>query len=51
VPVRFGRALLAAARQPKEGVFVPGAGHSDLYRHGGAGIVLDFLARHLGNRQ
>ena len=48
VPVRFGRALLAAARQPKEGVFVPGAGHADLYQHGGAGIVLDFLARRLG---
>ncbi|MBT6441009.1 MAG: alpha/beta hydrolase [Alphaproteobacteria bacterium] len=47
VPVRFGRQLLAAAVQPKEGVFLPDAGHNDLYEHGMGSIVLDFLTRQL----
>lgn len=46
IPVRFGRKLFDAANDPKLGVFIDGAGHLDLYDHGMAGIVLDFLARH-----
>jgi fermentation-respiration switch protein FrsA (DUF1100 family) len=49
VPVRLGRALLAAAREPKEGVFIPGAGHGDLWRDGVRQTVLDFLTRHIGS--
>jgi len=44
VPIRFGHALLVAASEPKTGVFFPEAGHEDLYEHGAARRVLDFLA-------
>ncbi|MBM3509453.1 MAG: alpha/beta hydrolase [Alphaproteobacteria bacterium] len=44
VPVRFGRALLAAAPEPKRGVFIAGAGHNDVPIKGGADAVLAFLA-------
>ncbi len=46
IPVRFGRRLFEAGNDPKQGVFIKGAGHLDLYDHGMAGIVLDFLRRH-----
>jgi hypothetical protein len=46
VPFRFGRDLFAAAPEPKESAFLKHAGHNDLYDHGMAGIVLDFLTRH-----
>ena len=45
VPARFGKRLFAAAANPKEGVFLPSAGHNDLYDHGMGEIVLDFLSR------
>jgi len=45
VPVDMGRALLAAAKPPKDARFFPGAGHNDLYDYGAADAVLDFLAR------
>src|SRR5205823_11667987 len=48
VPVRFGRALLAAAHDPKEGWFSPDAGHNDLSRHGALEAMFDFLARRAG---
>ncbi len=48
VPARFGRALLAAAGEPKEGVFIPGAGHEDLFAFGLTEVVLDFLDRRFG---
>ncbi len=44
VPVRFGRALFAAAPEPKQGVFIAGAGHNDVPFKGGADAVLAFLA-------
>ncbi len=47
VPIRFGRALFAAARDPKEMRIFPAAGHEDLDAHGVAEAVLDFLERHL----
>ena len=48
VPTRFGRMLFAAAVEPKEGRWIAGAGHNDLYDFGGAEAVLDFLRRRLG---
>jgi hypothetical protein len=47
VPVRFGRALLAAANQPKEGVFIPQGGHNNLYDFGVPGRVIRFIDGHL----
>ena len=44
VPASFGRALLAAASEPKEARFYPAADHNDLYEHGAAGDVLKFLS-------
>jgi uncharacterized protein len=42
-PAAQGRKLLAAANEPKRGVFLPAAGHNDLFEHGAARIELDFL--------
>jgi fermentation-respiration switch protein FrsA (DUF1100 family) len=50
VPIRFGRKLLAAAAEPKEGRFFPRAGHNDLYDFGAAEAVIDFITRHLPQR-
>ncbi len=47
VPVRFGRELLAAAIEPKEAAFFPNADHNDLYDHGAAQAVIEFLERTL----
>ncbi|MSO74553.1 MAG: alpha/beta hydrolase [Alphaproteobacteria bacterium] len=46
IPVRFGRQLFEAVNEPKQGVFIAGAGHVELYHYGMAGIVLDFLTHH-----
>ncbi len=46
VPIGFGRRLLAAASEPKEGHFFPFAGHTDLHEHGAVPVILAFLARH-----
>jgi fermentation-respiration switch protein FrsA (DUF1100 family) len=48
VPVRFGRALFNAAPEPKEGWFVPAAGHEDLARYGGLDTAVAFIERRLG---
>ena len=48
VPVRYGRALLDAAPEPKEGWFAPEAGHEDLARYGGLDVVVAFIDRRLG---
>lgn len=45
IPVKFGRKLFAAAPEPKEGHFIPGGTHGNLYRLGAGKIVLDFLER------
>lgn len=45
VPVLFGRKLLAAASEPKEGNFLPGGNHGNLYQHGAGDLVIDFLNR------
>ena len=39
----FGRRLLAAANEPKQGRFIPGAGHNNLYEFGAAAVVVDFI--------
>jgi len=43
VPVRFGRRLFAAANEPKQAVYIPEAGHNDLYEWGAAETVGRFL--------
>jgi uncharacterized protein len=48
VPIRFGRALLAAAHEPKESWFSPEAGHNDLARFGALDIALAFIERRVG---
>ena len=45
VPADHGRRLLAAASQPKEGAFLPEAGHNDAFEHGSIRAALDFLDR------
>lgn len=48
VPVRLGRALYAAAPEPKEIWVAPEGGHEDLARHGALDAALAFLRRRLG---
>ena len=50
VPIRFGRALFEAAREPKENWWVPGGGHEDLHHFGLPSAVLDFVSRHFTGR-
>jgi fermentation-respiration switch protein FrsA (DUF1100 family) len=47
VATAFGRRLLDAAHEPKEGRFIPGAGHNNLYDFGAAQVVVDFIRRRL----
>ena len=44
VPIRFGEALFALAREPKRFVRFPQGGHVDLDDHGAAKVVKEFLA-------
>ncbi len=46
MPIRFGKKLYDRAAQPKESLWIAGAGHNDLFEHGGGAAVLDFIARH-----
>ncbi|MGH7029425.1 MAG: alpha/beta hydrolase [Stellaceae bacterium] len=48
VPVRMGRALLAAAPQPKEGWFSPEAGHENLVQFGALEAAISFIERRVG---
>jgi fermentation-respiration switch protein FrsA (DUF1100 family) len=48
VPVRYGRTLFNVAPEPKEGWFVPAAGHEDLARYGGLDAAVAFIERRLG---
>lgn len=45
VPVELGKRLFEAAAPPKEGHWIAGAGHNDLFDHGTAARVIDFLGR------
>lgn len=49
VPVALGRRLFEAAAEPKQGVFIPGAGHGNLELFGLLRYELDFLAKHVGS--
>lgn len=51
VPLKFGKRLFAAAVEPKELRLLPEAGHVDLYDHGAAEVVEDFLSRATGRRR
>ena len=46
--LRFGRAVLDAAPEPKEGWLAPDAGHEDLARYGSLDAVVAFFERRLG---
>jgi fermentation-respiration switch protein FrsA (DUF1100 family) len=48
VPIRFGRALLDAAPEPKEGWFAPEGGHENLARYGSLDAIIAFIERRLG---
>jgi hypothetical protein len=50
VPIRFGRALFKAAKEPKESWWISGGDHEDLHHFGLQSAVLDFVARHVGDR-
>ena len=45
IPVKFGRKLFAAAPEPKEGHFIPGGNHNNLYTLGAGKTVVDFITR------
>lgn len=49
IPIRLGRELYQLAAQPKQKLWIAGAGHNDLFDHGAAEAVLEFLAG-LANR-
>jgi fermentation-respiration switch protein FrsA (DUF1100 family) len=48
VPIRYGRALFNAAPEPKEGWFVPEAGHENLASYGGLDVAVAFIERRIG---
>jgi fermentation-respiration switch protein FrsA (DUF1100 family) len=50
VPIAFGRALFAAAPEPKEAWTTPEGGHNDLREHGALDVALDFLRRRVSPR-
>jgi fermentation-respiration switch protein FrsA (DUF1100 family) len=45
VPVKFGKKLFQAANEPKQAVYVPDAGHNNVYNLKVQQIVLSFLAK------
>lgn len=48
VPIHLGRALFAAANEPKTAAWLSAAGHNDLMEHGLIRHVIDFLGRQGG---
>ncbi|WP_231849098.1 alpha/beta hydrolase [Paramagnetospirillum magneticum] len=47
VPVTMGHAVLNAADSVKEGLFLPEAGHNNLWEHGAGKRVIDFISRQM----
>jgi fermentation-respiration switch protein FrsA (DUF1100 family) len=50
VPTMFGKALFAAAAEPKTAHWIENAGHNDLHEYGLARLVMTFVADHTGAR-
>jgi len=48
IPIRTGRALFAAAAEPKESLWIAEAYHNDLYNYDVPAAVMAFLQRRLG---
>ncbi|OFW84057.1 MAG: hypothetical protein A2018_03035 [Alphaproteobacteria bacterium GWF2_58_20] len=48
IPVHQGRTLLGAAKGARKGLFVPGAGHNNLYAFGVDRAVISFIALNMG---
>ncbi|MBK7361408.1 MAG: alpha/beta hydrolase [Micavibrio sp.] len=51
IPIRFAKALFEAASEPKSFVSIDSAAHNDLYDHGAALHVLQFLSTIEGNKK
>lgn len=47
IPVRMGRALFAAAREPKQALWPPAAGHNDVFDHAATDMV-EFIRNRFG---
>jgi fermentation-respiration switch protein FrsA (DUF1100 family) len=47
VPVRMGREIFAAAREPKEALWLVKADHNDLFEHGVGPAAVAFIGKHL----
>ena len=47
VPVQYGRALFAAAAEPKRGWFTPGADHVTIFDRDTFGVIQAFIAEHV----
>jgi hypothetical protein len=45
IPIRFAKALFDRAVEPKEALWLPAAGHNDIFDHGAWDKVLAFLQR------
>jgi len=43
VPIKFGKELLVAVEEPKNGNWIGAAGHNDLFDHGAADSVIAFV--------
>ncbi len=48
IPIRMGREVFAAAREPKESLWLANADHNDLFEHDAGTTVLAFIRRRLG---
>ena len=45
VPTKFGKQLFAAANEPKQAEYVPGAGHNNVYNLRVQQVILNFIAK------
>lgn len=46
IPVSLGQKLFAAAQEPKQALWIPGAGHNNLYAKGAGPVILEFISQH-----
>lgn len=49
IPIRMGREIFAAAKEPKESLWVPNAEHNDLYEHGAGPAIVAFIRGHMAH--